>query len=161
LFTEPPENIGFKPENVAVIRDALGAVVQAGTSARAFAGAAYASGGKTGTAQAVSIGEGQKYDRARMGERQRDHALYIAMAPLDDPKIVLALIVENAGWGAEAAAPIARRVFDYWLQDLYPNEDDIAAVSRGEAAAPIGRPRKVSELPWPPGSGVVVPGQTQ
>jgi penicillin-binding protein 2 len=161
LFTEPPDNIGFKPENVAVIRDALGAVVQAGTSARAFAGAAYASGGKTGTAQAVSIGEGQKYDRARMGERQRDHALYIAMAPLDDPKIVLALIVENAGWGAEAAAPIARRVFDYWLQDLYPNEDDIAAVSRGEAAAPIGRPRKTSEVPWPPGSGVVVPGQTQ
>jgi penicillin-binding protein 2 len=128
----------------------LGAVVTAGTSARAFAGAAYASGGKTGTAQAVTMGEGQKYDRARMGERQRDHALYVAMAPLDDPKIVLALIVENAGWGAEVAAPIARRVFDYWLQDLYPSDDDIAAVSQGQAAAPIGKARKAYEMPWPP-----------
>jgi len=150
LYTEPPQNLNLKPENVAVIRDALGAVVTAGTSARAFAGAAYASGGKTGTAQAVTMGEGQKYDRARMGERQRDHALYVAMAPLDDPKIVVALIVENAGWGAEVAAPIARRVFDYWLQDLYPSDDDIAAVSQGQAAAPIGKARKASEMPWPP-----------
>jgi penicillin-binding protein 2 len=157
LVTEPPQNLGLKPENVAVIRDALGAVVQAGTSARAFAGAAYTSGGKTGTAQAVTIGEGQKYERARMGEHQRDHALYIAMAPLDDPKIVLALIVENAGWGAEVAAPIARRVFDYWLQDRYPSEEDIAAVSQGQAAAPIGPSRKASEMPWPPGPSSVAP----
>ena len=161
LVTEPPQNLGLKPENVAVIRDALGAVVQAGTSARAFAGAAYTSGGKTGTAQAVTIGEGQKYERARMGEHQRDHALYIAMAPLDDPKIVLALIVENAGWGAEVAAPIARRVFDYWLQDRYPSEEDIAAVSQGQAAAHIGPSRKASEMPWPPGPSSVAPAVTQ
>ena len=120
-------------------------VTQEGTSRRVFAGAGYLSGGKTGTAQAVSHRDRTKNTTPpSMEEHQRDHALYIAFAPADDPKIALAVIVENAGFGCELAAPIARRVFDYWLLGQYPNDEDLAAVSKGEASAPIGN------RGWPP-----------
>jgi penicillin-binding protein 2 len=149
VASEPAEDLGFKPENVEIIRRAMVGVTQEGTSARAFAGAGYLSGGKTGTAQAVSMGSREKYNAAKMEEHQRDHALYIAFAPANDPKIALAVIVENAGFGSASAAPIARRVFDYWLLGQYPNEEDLAAVSKGQATAPIGKPRVAADLPWP------------
>jgi penicillin-binding protein 2 len=154
LPVQPPENLGFKPEHVAIIRKAMVSVTQEGTSARVFAGAGYLSGGKTGTAQAVTIGQKEKYNAGKLEEHQRDHALYIAFAPADDPKIAIAAIVENAGFGAASAAPITRRVFDYWLMGLYPNEEDLAAVRKGQAAAPIGKPRNAAEVAWPPGGGV-------
>jgi len=147
---EPPVDLGFKPENIAVIRNAMVGVTQGGTGTRVFAGAGYLSGGKTGTAQAVSLGKNQKYNASSMEEHQRDHSLYIAFAPADDPKIALAVIVENAGFGAASAAPIARRAFDYWLLGQYPSEEDLAAVSKGQATAPIGKPRVAADLPWPP-----------
>jgi len=146
---EPPQDLGYAPENVAIIRKAMLGVTQGGTSTRVFAGAAYLSGGKTGTAQAVGLSQKEKYNAAKMEERQRDHSLYIAFAPADDPKIALAVIVENAGFGSASAAPMARRVFDYWLLGQYPNEEDMAAVSKGQATAPIGKPRLVKDLPWP------------
>jgi penicillin-binding protein 2 len=59
--------------------------------------------------------KGEKYVESRVAERFRDHALFIAYAPAERPKIALAVIVENSGFGARAAAPIARQVFDYWL----------------------------------------------
>jgi len=149
---EPAQSLGFKPENVEIIRNAMVGVTQGGTSARVFAGAAYLSGGKTGTAQAVSLGQKEKYNAARMEERQRDHSLYIAFAPADDPKIALAVIVENAGFGSTAAAPIARRAFDYWLLGQYPNAEDMAAVSKGTATAPMGKPLAAATVPWPRGS---------
>jgi penicillin-binding protein 2 len=133
-----------------VIRKAMVGVTVEGTAARAFAGAPYSSGGKTGTAQAVSIGKDQKYDASKLAEHQRDHALYVAYAPADDPKIALAMVVENAGWGAEQAAPIARRVLDYWVSGQYPSEEDMAAVSKGQAAAPIGKPRQIADVALPP-----------
>ncbi|MES2362951.1 MAG: penicillin-binding protein 2 [Pseudomonadota bacterium] len=142
----PAEDLGYKPENVAIVRKALVGVTQGGTSTRVFAGAGYVSGGKTGTAQAVGMAAKGKYNSARMEEHQRDHALYIAMAPADDPKIALAVIVENAGWGAGTAAPIARRVFDYMLAGQYPSEEDLAAMQKGQAAAPIGKPRRVADM---------------
>jgi len=145
-----PVDLGFKPENMAVVRNAMVSVVQDGTSARVFAGAAYSSGGKTGTAQAVGIGAKERYNAAKLEEQQRDHALYVAYAPADNPRIVIAAVVENAGFGAASAAPISRRVFDYWLQGQYPNDGDMAAIRRGAAAAPIGKPRLAAELPWPP-----------
>ena len=147
LQAEPAEDLGYKPEHSAVIRRALVGVTQEGTSARVFAGAGYLSGGKTGTAQAVTIGQKEKYNGSKMEEFQRDHALYMAFAPADNPKIALAVIVENAGWGAGVAAPIARRVFDYALLGHYPNDEDMAAVRKGTAAAPIGKPLKASEAP--------------
>jgi penicillin-binding protein 2 len=146
----PPEDLGFAPENVAIIRKAMIGVTQGGTSTRVFAGAGYLSGGKTGTAQAVGLSQKEKYNAAKMEERQRDHSLYIAFAPADDPKIALAVIVENAGFGSASAAPMARRVFDYWLLGQYPNEEDMAAVSKGQATAPIGKPRLIKDVPWPP-----------
>ena len=145
-----PVDLGFKPENMAVVRRAMVSVTQDGTSARVFAGAGYLSGGKTGTAQAVGIAAKERYNASKMEEHQRDHALYIAYAPADDPKIVLAAVVENAGFGAASAAPITRRVFDYWLLGQYPNEEDMAATRKGTASAPIGKPRPASEVPWPP-----------
>lgn len=145
-----PQDLGFDLENVALVRRAMIGVTQEGTSARAFAGAGYMSGGKTGTAQAVGLSQKEKYNAAKIEERLRDHSLYIAFAPADDPKIALALIVENAGFGSASAAPIARRVFDYWLMGQYPNAEDLAAVSKGIATAPIGKPRNVAEVPWPP-----------
>jgi penicillin-binding protein 2 len=152
---EPPVDLGYKPENVAVIRDAMVGVTQGGTGTRVFAGAGYVSGGKTGTAQAVSLGKNQKYNASAMEEHQRDHSLYVAFAPAADPKIALAVIVENAGFGSASAAPIARRAFDYWLMGQYPSEEDLAAVSKGQATAPIGKPRVAADLPWPP----VAPGR--
>lgn len=64
----------------------------------------------------------------------------------EDPQIALAVIVENAGWGAGVAAPFARRVFDYVLLGQYPSEEDMAAVRKGVAAAPIGTPRSVADM---------------
>jgi penicillin-binding protein 2 len=146
LPEEPAVNLGYKPENVAIVRKALVGVTQGGTATKVFAGAGYLSGGKTGTAQAVSMGQKDKYNKARMEEHQRDHALYMAFAPADSPSVALAVIVENAGWGAGAAAPIARRVFDYLLQGQYPSEEDMAAVQKGAAGAPIGKPRLVADM---------------
>jgi penicillin-binding protein 2 len=151
LAADPPQDLGYKPENVAIVRKAMVGVTQEGTGTRVFAGAGYLSGGKTGTAQAVSIGQKDKYNASKMEEHQRDHALYIAFAPAEDPKIAIAVIVENAGFGAAHAAPIARRVFDYWLMGQYPSEQDMAAVKIGQASAPLGTPRLVSDMPWPPG----------
>jgi penicillin-binding protein 2 len=144
-------DLGYKPEHVEVIRKAMVGVTQGGTSARVFSGTPYLSGGKTGTAQAVTIGQKEKYNAGKLEEHQRDHALYIAFAPAEDPKIAIAAVVENAGFGAASAAPITRRIFDYWLLGHYPNEEDLAAVRKGQAASPIGKPRQAAEVAWPPG----------
>jgi penicillin-binding protein 2 len=152
----PPEDLGYKPEHVALVRKAMVGVTQQGTSTRVFAGAGYLSGGKTGTAQAVGVAQGAKYNASRLEEHQRDHSLYIAFAPAEDPKIAVAVIVENSGFGAAHAAPIARRVFDYWLLGQYPSDEDLALVQKGLAAAPVGKPRSAAEVGWPPpapGSG--------
>ena len=138
-----------KPENIAVIRDALVGVNIEGTSASSFVGAGYTSAGKTGTSQVFQIKQGEKYVASRIDERLRDHALYMAFAPAEAPKIALAMVVENAGFGGQNAAPIARRVFDYWLTGRYPSVEDIAAVQKGQALAPLGKARSVSDLAWP------------
>jgi len=147
---QAPVSLGYKPEHVQTILQAMHGVTIEGTSARVFAGAGYLSGGKTGTAQAVTIGQKDRYDARKLEEHQRDHSLYVAFAPLDQPRVALAVVVENAGFGSAHAAPIARRVFDYLLTDLYPNPQDMAAVQKGEAGASIGTPLKASAMPWPP-----------
>jgi penicillin-binding protein 2 len=141
-----PLDLGYKSEHVALIKRALASVTLDGTSARVFAGAGYLSAGKTGTAQAVSIGQKDKYNASKLEEHQRDHSLYMAFAPVDAPQVALAVVVENAGFGAAHAAPIARRVFDYLLLGQYPSEEDMAAVQKGQAAAPIGKPRDAATL---------------
>ena len=147
-ISQPPgEDLGFLPENVNIVRNAMVAVNKGGTGTRVFAGAPYTAGGKTGTAQAISLGQNVRYNAKALEEHQRDHSLFAAFAPAEAPTIALALIVENAGFGSAHAAPIARRVFDYWVAGLYPSEEDIAAVQKGQASAPIGKPRNVADVP--------------
>jgi len=139
-----------KAANIAIIKNALIGVNIEGTSAAAFRGAGYTSGGKTGTAQVIQIKQNEKYVASKTEERFRDHALFTAFAPAEEPRIALAMVVENAGFGSQNAAPIARRIFDYWLLQQYPSEEDIAAVQKAQAPAPIGKVRSLSEVPWPP-----------
>ena len=142
----PPVPLALAPAHVEVVHRALHAVTLEGTSARVFAGAPYASGGKTGTAQAVGIRQNERYNASKLEEHKRDHSLYVAMAPLDKPTIALAVVVENAGFGAQAAAPIARRVFDYVLLGQMPSPEDLEATRQGRSAAPTGTPRRAEEL---------------
>ncbi len=150
----PGQNLGYKPEHVALVKRAMVGVTQEGTSRGVFVGAPYLSGGKTGTAQAVTIGQKSRYNATKLAEHQRDHSLYIAFAPADQPRIAVAAIVENAGFGAAHAAPLVRRVMDYWLAGVYPSEADIAALQRGQAGAPLGAPRRVQDVvPTPAPAG--------
>ena len=141
--------LAWNPEHVAFIHNALYGVTQEGTSARSFVNAPYKSGGKTGTAQVIEIKANEKYNAARTDERHRDHALYAAFAPLESPRVALAIVVENAGFGAGAAAPIARRVFDFLLAGQYPSEADVAATRLGQSTAPVGVPRAVDTVALP------------
>ncbi len=118
---QPLRTLPLKPANVEVIKQAMVGVNKEGTGARAFAGAEYASGGKTGTAQVFSL-KGGKYEASKLHERLRDHALFIAFAPAERPTIALAVLVENGGFGAQSAAPIARQVLDYYLLGKLPKE---------------------------------------
>lgn len=148
-----PQQVGqltAKQENLAIIRKALVGVNIEGTSAAAFRGAGYSSGGKTGTAQVITIAQNAKYKASEMEERHRDHALFMAYAPAEDPKIAIAMVVENVGFGAANAAPIVRRAFDYYLLGQYPSEEDMALVRQGKATTPVGKPRPAAEYAWPP-----------
>ena len=128
-LTVPKESyrIPLKQENINFVKNAMAGVVKEGTSSRAFAKAEYVSAGKTGTAQAIGLGRNEKYDAKKMPERHRDHSLYIAFAPADNPRIALAVIVENGGFGAAAAAPIARLALDYYLLGKLPESKETAA----------------------------------
>jgi len=149
IASDALEPLPLKPEHVEVIVNAMNGVTIEGTSRAAFMGAAYRSGGKTGTAQAIGLKAGEKYSAIKADEHKRDHSLYIAFAPVEAPTIALAVIVENAGFGSTSAAPIARRVFDYVLTGQYPSEEDIALTQQGKTTAPVGQPRPVAQVPLP------------
>ncbi|MDP4946370.1 penicillin-binding protein 2 [Alishewanella sp. SMS8] len=114
------------PRNWQVVRDAMQQTVttQKGTAFNAFKGATYTSGGKTGTAQVVSIAQDAKYDANKLDERLRDNAMYIGYAPADAPTIVIAVTVENTGGGGSTAAPIARQMLDYYFSAEVNNNDE-------------------------------------
>jgi penicillin-binding protein 2 len=146
IAKSPVAQLSFKPEHLATIRQAMVDVNLYGTSAASFVGASYTSGGKTGTAQVYTVRQNEKYNASRVDERLRDHALFIAYAPAEEPKVALAMVVENAGFGAQNAAPIARRVFDYLVNGTTPSKEDIAAVQRGQATRPLGEARAAPQL---------------
>ena len=147
---EPVAQLPLTPENLEVIKKAMVGVNLEGTSATSFVGAQYVSAGKTGTAQVYTVKQNEKYNASNIEERMRDHALFVAFAPAEDPKVALAMVVENAGFGAQNAAPIARRVFDFVITGQYPSQEDIEAVQKGQATRPIGKSRAVANVPWPP-----------
>lgn len=126
---KPIRDLGLKQQNVDVIRRAMVGVNTEGTGTRAFAGAGYAVAGKTGTAQVFSL-KGSQYKEHAVKKELRDHALFIAYAPADKPTIALAVLVENGGFGAQSAAPIARMVLDYYLLGKLP----AGAATEDEAA---------------------------
>ncbi|MGZ5082211.1 MAG: penicillin-binding protein 2 [Usitatibacter sp.] len=110
-----------KAENIAIVRSAMVDVTRpGGTMAQAGAGATYSIAAKTGTAQVVGMKQGEKYDEKRLKQEHWDHALLIAFAPADDPKLALAILVENGKHGGSTAGPIAREVFDYYLTGKKP-----------------------------------------
>jgi len=114
--TQEGELIPIKPEHLALIKAAMVDVTKpGGTAVRAGQGAPYTVAAKTGTAQVIGLKQGETYNEKKIKEEHRDHALFIAFAPAEDPKLALAILVENGGHGGSTAAPIARAVFDFHL----------------------------------------------
>ncbi|MGZ3159334.1 MAG: penicillin-binding protein 2 [Burkholderiaceae bacterium] len=134
VATVPKESyrINLKQENIDIIKNAMVGVTKEGTSAGVFSKAEYVSAGKTGTAQVVAIKKNEKYDAKKVAERQRDHSLYTAFAPADNPRIAIAIVVENGGFGAEAAAPIVKKALDYYLLGKKPEDKDKPPATKDE-----------------------------
>ena len=133
---EPLRQIPLREAHLKAVLDGMVDVNRTGTGKRAFKGAPYTVGGKTGTAQVFSL-RGQRYVEGRVRERLRDHSWFVAYAPAENPKIALAVLVENGGFGAQSAAPIARQVIDYYLLDQRagaPAAEDEEGAESEEAA---------------------------
>jgi len=114
-------SLNLKPRNLEIVKNALVDVTRpGGTAAKAAINASYTFAGKTGTSQVIGIKQGERYNEKSINERHRDHAMFIAYAPAENPKIALAVLVENTGTGGSTAAPIARQVFDYYLLGKLP-----------------------------------------
>lgn len=140
--------IPLNPRHLSIIKQAMVEVMlPGGTAAVAGAGAAYAIAGKTGTAQVIGIKQGARYDERRVAAHHRDHALFIAFAPAEAPRIAVAVMVENGGSGSATAAPIARKVIDYWLLGKRP---DTALPAGPDALVPPDTEEREDATPVPP-----------
>jgi penicillin-binding protein 2 len=110
---------GVSADDWSVVTDAMIGTTHCarycGTAWVAFKGAAYEAAGKTGTAQVYTVGQNEKYNAKTVPERLRDHAWFIVFAPAEAPRIAVAVLVENAGFGASNAAPVARKMLDAYL----------------------------------------------
>jgi penicillin-binding protein 2 len=121
IAREPLYDLKIDPKDLDLVRRAMVAVTQpGGTAVYASLGAPYHIAGKTGTAQVIAMKQGEKYDAKNVDERLRDHAWFIAYAPAENPRIALAVLAENGGHGGGVAAPIARKVMDYYLLGKVP-----------------------------------------
>lgn len=130
------DRVQLNPDNVEIVkRGMVDVTLPGGTAASVGANAGYSIAAKTGTAQVIGIKQNEKYNESAINERHRDHALFIAYAPADDPTIALAVIVENGGHGGSAAGPIARKVMDYYLLGKLPAEE-ISKEAQAQAAVP-------------------------
>jgi penicillin-binding protein 2 len=149
-LTVPTESyrIPLKDAHLQAVIDAMVDVNISGTGRVPFLGVPYKVAGKTGTAQVITIKQTEKYDESKINERHRDHSLFIAFAPAEAPKIALALLVENGGFGSRAAAPIARQAFDYYLLGKLPEAPaDLDDSDEAPATRPAGRPPVVAQAP--------------
>lgn len=121
IGNEPLPDLEIEPAHLELVRRAMVAVTRpGGTAVQAATGAPYHIAGKTGTAQVIAMKQGEKYDEDKIDERHRDHAWFIAFAPAEQPRIALAVLAENGGHGGSTAAPIARKVLDYYLLGKVP-----------------------------------------
>jgi penicillin-binding protein 2 len=112
---EPTGKIPLKDANLDVVIAGMTDVTRTGTARSVFQGAPYSVAGKTGTAQVISIAQDDRWDEKKVSRKHLDHALFIAFAPARNPRIAMAVLVENGGFGARAAAPVAKELMDYWL----------------------------------------------
>ncbi|MFA6015270.1 MAG: penicillin-binding protein 2 [Gallionellaceae bacterium] len=118
---QPTYDLHIAPEHIDLVKRAMEAVtLPGGTAAGASARTPYRMAGKTGTAQVVGMKQGENYDASKISEYNRDHAWFIAFAPVEKPRIALAVLAENGGHGGSTAAPIARKVLDYYLLGIVP-----------------------------------------
>jgi penicillin-binding protein 2 len=118
------DKIPLDSANLDIVRAGMiDVTLPGGTASSVGANAGYSIAAKTGTAQVIGMKQNEKYNASAIDERHRDHALFIAYAPAEDPKIALAVIVENGGHGGSAAGPIARKVMDYYLLGKLPVEE--------------------------------------
>jgi len=136
------EKIPLDEKNLEIVRlGMIDVTLPGGTAASVGANATYSIAAKTGTAQVVGIKQNEKYNANAIDEHHRDHALFIAYAPAEEPKIALAVIVENGGHGGSAAGPIARKVMDYYLLGklpaIEPTSESLQITKPNNAAAPI------------------------
>jgi penicillin-binding protein 2 len=121
IAKDPIYDLNIEPAHLDLVKRAMVGVTQpGGTAVYASLGAPYDIAGKTGTAQVIAMKQGEKYDAEKIDERHRDHAWFIAFAPAEQPEIALAVLVENGGHGGGSAAPIARKVLDYYLLGKVP-----------------------------------------
>ena len=166
-LTVPTESyrIPLKQANINFIKNALvGVTTEAGgTGAKVFANAGYIVGGKTGTAQVIAIKKNEKYDAKLIAERLRDNALFMAFAPADKPRIALAIVVENAGFGAGVAAPIVKKALDYYLLGKRPGQKEITKVPKEDAETlrPLDDVRAEDTQGGEPKPGLETPGNKE
>lgn len=151
VVSAPEYKIDMSQADIDVVKRALAEVPTHGTARRVFQGTNYASAGKTGTAQVFSL-RGATYNARNLDKRLHDHALYMGFAPMENPTIALAVIVENGGWGSTVAAPIARKVFDYWLADDVQNRNRQSYVPNflnmeGDATEAVSPDIEIPEAP--------------
>jgi penicillin-binding protein 2 len=139
------------------VLNAMVAVTQYGTGRLAFGKTPYTVGGKTGTAQVYSVAQNAKYNAKTVSDRLRDHAWFVAFAPAEQPRIALAVLVENAGFGASNAGPVARKVIDAYL--LGPDGNVKPSMLPG--AHPINEPAPIKAPPPPAQPAAPAPGQQQ
>ena len=116
-YSEPiiQGKLNIQQEWFDFVIDAMVEVNKVGTASRVFGNSPFPVAGKTGTAQVFTIKQDEEYDSEKVPERLKDHSLYIGFAPVDKPRIAIAVVVENGGFGVTAATPIAQLVFDYYL----------------------------------------------
>lgn len=112
---EPARKLDLRREHLNAVIAGMVDVTKKGTARAIFRNVPYSVAGKTGTAQVVTIAQDTRYDEKKLRREHHDHALFIAFAPADKPKIAIAVLVENGGFGAKAAAPVAKTAIDYWL----------------------------------------------
>ena len=112
-----PDIVLRDPSNWAKVNHGMQQVVHGarGTARVAGVGAQYLIAGKSGTAQVVAIKQGEKYDRSKVQERHRDHALFVGFAPANNPQITVSVMIENGEAGSRVASPVVRKVMDAWL----------------------------------------------
>ena len=146
VITKPDGKIDYngKPSDWLRMHDAMEETVKHGTARRAY-NSQYRTAGKSGTAQVKSIAQGKSYNKAALDPRYWDHAWFNGFAPVEDPQIALAVLVENGGGGGAVAAPIGRAMFDYWILQrnknpiLPPTADELKAIKRQKAMDKFAR----------------------